>query len=100
MKTRDDRQSRRANAPWAFVLALSCGAFAMCDSLLARDGDAHAAQDAPLPHPILFVTQVPIAEDFGTIGSVFANHRGDIEDAGRGGDLYIVYPDGALRNLT
>ncbi len=53
-----------------------------------------------LPNPILFVTQYPVPYDFGAIGSVFANHRGDIQYTGRGGDLYIVYPDGLLRNLT
>lgn len=92
--------------------AWSC-ALAACVSLSAPlaakplPDETHAvARTSAAPHsgslanPILFVTQVPIAEDFGTIGSVFANHRGDIEDAGRGGDLYIVYPDGTLRNLT
>ncbi|MDY7094056.1 MAG: hypothetical protein SX243_13895 [Acidobacteriota bacterium] len=55
---------------------------------------------AELPNPVLFVTQVPIPADFATIGSVFANHRGDVSLTGRGGDLYIRYPDGSLRNLT
>lgn len=54
----------------------------------------------PTPHPVLFVTQFPIADDFGTIGSVFANHRTNVARTGRGGDLYIRYPDGTLRNLT
>jgi hydrazine synthase alpha subunit-like protein/WD40 repeat protein len=58
------------------------------------------ATKAALPSPILFVTQVPIPEDFTTIGSVFGNHRGDVQSAGRGGDLHILYPNGALRNLT
>ncbi len=53
-----------------------------------------------LPNPILFVTQVPVPDDFATIGSVFANHMGDIRKAYRGGDLWIRYPDGTLRNLT
>lgn len=53
-----------------------------------------------LPYPILFVTQFPISYDFTAIGSVFGNHRGSIDLAGRGGDLYIRYPDGSLRNLT
>lgn len=53
-----------------------------------------------LPHPVLFVTQVPIPDDFATIGSVFANHDAQPNVAGRGGDLYIRYPDGSLRNLT
>lgn len=60
------------------------------------------AQTSPqtTPNPILFVTQMPISSDFAAIGSVFANHRGNVGLAGRGGDLYIRYPDGSLRNLT
>ncbi|MBL0164144.1 MAG: hypothetical protein IPP82_11055 [Xanthomonadales bacterium] len=54
----------------------------------------------PLPYPVLFVTQFPITDDFTAIGSVFGNHRGNIDLVGRGGDLYIRYPDGSLRNLT
>jgi len=49
---------------------------------------------------ILFVTQVPIPADFGTIASTFGNHQGVPSTCGRGGDLYIRYPDGTLRNLT
>ncbi|HTI72728.1 MAG TPA: hypothetical protein VMF06_22335 [Candidatus Limnocylindria bacterium] len=60
---------------------------------------------APTPfpgivNPILFVTQIPIGFDFTTIGSVFGNHRATTDTAGRGGDLYIRYPDGSLKNLT
>ncbi len=51
-------------------------------------------------NPIMFVTQFPIANDFATIGSTFANHKGTMQSAGRGGDLYIRYPDGTVRNLT
>jgi len=43
---------------------------------------------------------MPIAADFATIGSVFANHEADLASSGRGGDLYLRYPDGTLRNLT
>lgn len=77
----------------SFVAAVS-GTFAAPN--LAR------AQSAPqtTPHPILFVTQMPISADFAAIGSVFGNHRASIALTGRGGDLYIRYPDGALRNLT
>ena len=49
---------------------------------------------------ILFVTQVPIPYDFATIGSTFGNHKPTVDACGRGGDLYIRYPDGSLRNLT
>jgi hypothetical protein len=49
---------------------------------------------------ILFVTQVPVPEDFTTIGSTFGNHLPTLEACGRGGDLYVRYPDGTVRNLT
>jgi hypothetical protein len=49
---------------------------------------------------ILFVTQVPIPADFTTIGSVFGNHRAQPDICGRGGDLYIRYPNGTIKNLT
>lgn len=62
---------------------------------------AWAGEPVPgVTNPILFVTQVPIPGDFVTIGSVFGNHRGATASAGRGGDLWIRYPDGTLRNLT
>lgn len=75
-------------------------------ALLAAGGALGAAvspagADEPDPvNPILFVTQVPIPGDFTTIGSVFGNHRADMSLVGRGGDLWIRYPDGTLRNLT
>jgi hypothetical protein len=53
-----------------------------------------------LPHPILFVTQTPSPSDFATVGSLFGNHRGEVDRAPRGGALWIRYEDGALRNLT
>ena len=59
-----------------------------------------AGAAADIPNPILFVTQMPIADDFASIGSTFANHRTRIDEVGRGGDLYIRYADGTLRNLT
>src|SRR5262249_33827738 len=49
---------------------------------------------------ILFVSQVRIPADFTTIGSVFGNHGAAVAACGRGGDLYIRYPDGTLKNLT
>src|ERR1051325_7255932 len=53
-----------------------------------------------IPNPILFVTQVPIPGDFTTVASTFGNHRGQIDSAPRGGDLWIRYPDGSMKNLT
>lgn len=49
---------------------------------------------------VMFVTQVPIAGDFTSITSTFGNHRSALDSCGRGGDLYIRYPDGTVKNLT
>ncbi len=60
---------------------------------------AHAAGPA-LPNPILFVTQVPVPADFTSITAVFGNHKAALSDVARGGDLWIRYGDGTLKNLT
>jgi hypothetical protein len=59
-----------------------------------------ATAGVAIPNPILFVTQVPIPGDFTTVASTFGNHNGQINSAPRGGDLWIRYPDGTLKNLT
>lgn len=56
--------------------------------------------DSVSDNPILFVTMVPIPRDFGTLPAVFSNHVANPDTAYRGGDLYIRYPDGSLKNLT
>jgi len=53
-----------------------------------------------IPNPVLFVTQVPLPGDFTTVASTFGNHQGRMDSAPRGGDLWIRYPDGTLKNLT
>ncbi|MDO9106503.1 MAG: hypothetical protein Q7U57_16255 [Methylovulum sp.] len=55
---------------------------------------------AAISYPIAFVTQVPIPQDFCTLNSTFCNHQAGIDITGRGGDLWIRYPDGSLKNLT
>lgn len=77
-----------------YILLLPVLAFALTGTPPVR-GESNA-----ITNPILFVTQVPIRADFTTIGSVFGNHRADMDSVGRGGDLYIRYPDGTLKNLT
>lgn len=80
------------------VVAASLSAVAL---LVSRDGFIGHAQSAlVLPNPVLFVTQVPVPDDFTTIGALFGNHRGDVTSAARGGDLWIRYTDGSLKNLT
>jgi hypothetical protein len=64
-------------------------------------GPSATSQDPiTTPAPILFVTQVPVVADFLTIGSTFGNHDASSYSAARGGDLWIRYEDGMLRNLT
>jgi hypothetical protein len=69
--------------------------------ILSAFGTCHAvAAEIQTPYPIMFVTQVPVAGDFGTITATFTNHHGDVKTAARGGALYIRYEDGTLKNLT
>ncbi|HEX4342312.1 MAG TPA: hypothetical protein VH255_02920, partial [Verrucomicrobiae bacterium] len=68
----------------------------LCLMLLAT---AVSVQAGPT-NAILFVTQVPVPEDFATIASVFGNQQAVPGSCGRGGDLYVRYPDGTLKNLT
>src|SRR3954465_4915602 len=88
---------RAGNCMFVLVALMTSGGTSFCKHASEAES-SHVAQS--IPNPVMFVTQFPVTEDFGSIGSVFANHRGDIQDTGRGGDLYIVYPDGVLRNLT
>lgn len=60
----------------------------------------NSAGAAAITEPILFVTQIPIRDDYTTIGSVFGNQRADMDSVGRGGDLWMRYSDGTLKNLT
>lgn len=61
---------------------------------------AFALPPSPFGGDIVFVTQVPVVLDAGTVVSTFGNQRAKIQYAPRGGDLYIRYADGTLRNLT
>src|SRR6266700_8395945 len=67
--------------------------------VLALMASASAALAGPT-NSILFVSQAVVPADFATIGSVFGNQRANPDSCGRGGDLYIRYPDGTLKNLT
>ncbi|MCB0340322.1 MAG: hypothetical protein KDD53_11995, partial [Bdellovibrionales bacterium] len=49
---------------------------------------------------IVFVTQPPHPNDFATVNATFANHLTNLEATPRGGDLYIRYADGNLKNIT
>lgn len=51
-------------------------------------------------NPIVFVTSPPSRNTFSGLLAMIGNHRGTPGDAGRGGDLWIRYPDGTLKNLT
>ncbi len=69
--------------------------------ILVAAATVATAQTGPTtPYPILFVTQVPLGADFASLVSAFANHKGDPSSAPRGGDLWIRYENGTLRNLT
>ena len=71
-------------------------------AIVAVVGVTVVGQPAPVstPYPIMFVTQVPVPADFTTVGAVFGNHRATLDAVARGGDLWVRYPDGTLKNLT
>ncbi len=72
--------------------------------ILCRTGtnslSGQVPQSVTIPNPILFCTQVPVAPAFLNMMDVFGNHRAETDAAPRGGDLYILYPNGVLKNLT
>lgn len=51
-------------------------------------------------NPVVFVTQPPWPYDFTTVNATFGSHLGNMSAAPRGGDLYIRYTNGTLKNLT
>lgn len=72
--------------------------YLFCIALLCA-GTSTFAQPVTTANPILFVTQTPV-NGFTSITQTFSNHNPWIDNAPRGGDLMIRYPDGTLRNLT
>jgi hypothetical protein len=60
------------------------------------------AQDrTDLPNPILFTTHLPMPGEWMAFSQTFGSHLGNVPNAGRGGDLWIYYPDrDSLKNLT
>src|ERR1700761_4128565 len=62
----------------------------------------------PLPNPIVFVTQPPIwrelnstvSNTFLSVVTIFGNQLPDTAHAARGGDLWLMYTNGNLLNLT
>jgi hypothetical protein len=69
-------------------------------SVGAAEAKRPRADDVALPNPIMFVGQVPTPFDFTTVASTFGNHDGHQSSAPRGGDLFILYPSGTLKNVT
>lgn len=72
-----------------------CCACILLSSLAQAD-----VPNPPLSHPIVFVAQMPPMMGYPSLNDVFTNHQADPSAAPRGSDLYILYPDGTLKNLT
>ena len=71
-----------------------------CFAALLLFASVLSATPAPRPYPILFVTQPPFPGDFTSFNAVFGNHHPDLQSSNRGGDLWVLYPNGHLKNLT
>lgn len=80
------------NCSWVLFFTLALAYF-LCP---LRETQA----DSLASNPIVFVTMVPNPADFGTLAATFGNHVANPNTAFRGGDLWIRYPDGTLKNLT
>ncbi len=83
-----------------------CAALAAALVFAPRESQSAAP---PINRPLLFVTQVVLPDERNdnfvsnvavSVVSPVGNHLADTAHAGRGGDLWIRHPDGALRNLT
>ena len=68
--------------------------------ILAGAAPAPRTESVAIPNPIMFVGQVPLPDDFTVVVSTFGNHDGHQAVAPRGGDLFILYPSGTLKNVT
>jgi hypothetical protein len=92
------RSLSRPSGHLAKMLAIGLFLLAIFGVVLgAGPAAAQRGGDAP---PLLFVTQPPFAADFATVNATFGNHNPRTDATPRGGDLYIRYADGTLRNLT
>lgn len=78
-------------------------------AFVALGARCFGAFQPPLANPILFVTQVPMPLEVNddtvanvrvSVASALGNHLADTAHAGRGGDLWLLWPNGALKNLT
>jgi hypothetical protein len=67
---------------------------------LAEPRTEPRADAVALPNPVMFVGQVPTPFDFTSVASTFGNHDPQQTLAPRGGDLFILYPSGTLKNVT
>lgn len=72
----------------------------LCLVALAFIREPHLQTKAAQLPPLLFVTQPPFGADFISVNATFGNHQARTALAPRGGDLYVRYGDGTLRNLT
>ncbi|MDX2033692.1 MAG: hypothetical protein SF339_23650 [Blastocatellia bacterium] len=90
------RRKRRAAALGLFaVLLLAPGA--LLHRMKESVEPVHAMADLPT---IMFVTQLPMGDDFATSTGTFGNHNPATGSTPRGGDLHIRYSDGTVRALT
>lgn len=95
--------NRYAKPGWFFLqTGLASKALMVFLFCLIMGEQRASAQSCTVPgaNPVLFVTQVPMPAEFGTVSQTFGNHLASMAAAGRGGDLYICYPSGTLKNLT
>ncbi len=93
------------NKKYTIIWALTVGTFGLAVSSLTEitptsSGFVPGTQAVQVSPAVLFVAQVPTKLDVNTTTTTFNNHLGGVQNVARGGDLYIRYGDGTLKNLT
>lgn len=81
------------------VTKLATAALLASLSLVAFPSARGSAETMMTP-AVMFVTQAPFGGDFTSTNATFGNHEANTGSTPRGGDLWIRYMDGTLRNLT
>ncbi len=103
------RVPRRGKSDWLIRPNMKTVSLGLVAGALVLSGAQLWAAQPALANPILFVTQLPMPDEANaatvtnvivSVASALGNHLADTAHAGRGGDLWIRYADGTLKNLT
>lgn len=82
-----------------FIFLMSCSGPDQSEMTVQKNDERIIYPIIVTSYPIVFVTNVPVVSMQSQLNA-FGNHGTSIVDSVPGGDLYIRYPNGDLKNLT